>query len=351
MNQRTRSSVSLVAALALGLTIAACDGGPGSRRLKMGIAVPNDTLNFSREMYQGAAEAAQHARNIDLKIVGPSSTDGPAEVRLLRNLATTQTDGIILFNLDPPIFTRPAAQVVDQGVPVVALDTAPMSGSEINFFVGTDNHELGMLLAEATVKKLGANARGTVVLGQTDFGVPVLDDRIAGIKETLAEQAPGLRVIGPFHTFSDPAQNYDAWLAQVHAHPDALAFLGVGDADSYDLAEIRQREKGHYLTAGFDVDPKTLKAIKRGVNFVGIDPQHFLKGYISMAILAQYVRDGRKLPQGWFKTSGAVISRSNVEAVIAREKSPEAAYNWYKPEIDRLMANIDGNLRPMSQVR
>jgi ABC-type sugar transport system substrate-binding protein len=353
MNQRTPWRAGLAAILVLGLTAACGDSGSssGSKRLKMGIAVPNNSLNFAREMYQGATSAAQHAGNIDFKVVGPPNTDGPAEVQLFQNLVVTHRDGVVLFNLDPPIFTRPAAQAVDQGVPIVALDTAPTNGSKVDFFVGTDNYELGGLLAQAAVKKLGADAKGTVVIGQTDPGVPVLDNRVKGIKETIAKLAPGLKTLGPFHTYSDPAQNYNAWIAQVHAHPDALAFLGVGDADSYDLAKIKQQEKGKYLTAGFDVDPKTLQAVKDGTNFAGIDPEHFLKGYISAAVLAQYVRDGRKLPHGWLKTPGMVIDSSNIDQVIAREKSPQAAYDYYKQEIDKLLANITGNLRPLSEAR
>ena len=353
MNQRTPWRAGLAAILVLGLTAACGDSGSssGSKRLKMGIAVPNNSLNFAREMYQGATSAAQHAGNIDFKVVGPPNTDGPAEVQLFQNLIVTHRDGVVLFNLDPPIFTRPAAQAVDQGVPIVALDTAPTNGSKVDFFVGTDNYELGGLLAQAAVKKLGADAKGTVVIGQTDPGVPVLDNRVKGIKETIAKLAPGLKTLGPFHTFSDPAQNYNAWIAQVHAHPDALAFLGVGDADSYDLAKIKQQEKGKYLTAGFDVDPKTLQAVKDGTNFAGIDPEHFLKGYVSTAVLAQYVRDGRKLPHGWLKTPGMVIDSSNIDQVIAREKSPQAAYDYYKQEIDKLLANVTGDLRPLSQAR
>jgi ABC-type sugar transport system substrate-binding protein len=359
MNQRTPWRAGLAASLVLSLPLslaAACgDSGSGSgsggKKLKMGIAVPNNSLNFAREMYQGATSAAQHAGNIDFKVVGPPNTDGPAEVQLFQNLIVTHRDGVVLFNLDPPIFTRPAAQAVDQGVPVVALDTAPTPGSKVNFFVGTDNYELGGLLAGAAVKKLGADAKGTVVIGQTDPGVPVLDNRVKGIKETFAKMAPGIKTLGPYHTFSDPAQNYNAWVAQVHSHPDALAFLGVGDADSYDLAKIKQQEKGKYLTAGFDVDPKTLQAVKDGTNFAGIDPEHFLKGYLSTAVLAKTVRDGKKLPSGWFKTPGMVLDSSNIDEVIAREKSPEAAYNWYKPQIDKLLANVDGSLKPLSQAR
>lgn len=355
MNQSTRWRAGIATALSLSLALAACGSGGGStggtKTLKMGIAVANNSLNFAREMYQGATSAAQHAGHVDFKVVGPPNTDGPAEVQLFQNLAVTHTDGIVVFNLDPPIFTRPEAQAAGQGIPLVALDTAPTNGSKVNFFVGTDNYELGGMLAQAAVKKLGADAKGTVVIGQTDLGVPVLDNRVKGIKDTFARLAPGIKTIGPFHTYSDPAQNYNAWQGQVHAHPDALAFLGVGDADSYDLAKIKQEEKGKYLTAGFDVDPKTLQAIKAGTNFAGIDPEHFLKGYISTAILIQYVRAGKKLPDGWFKTPGELMTSANIDTIMAREKSPQAAYAWYKPEIDKLMADVQGGIRPLTEAR
>lgn len=348
MNHRFRAAL----AGALVLALAACSGGSSSdKRLKMGIAVANNSLNFARSMYLGATSAAEHAGNVDFKVVGPPNTDGPAEVQLFQNLVVTNPDGIVLENLAPPLFTRPAAQAVDRGVPIVALDTAPTPGEKVDLYVGNDNYELGAMLAAEAVKRLGANAKGVVVVGVPNPGTPVLDSRAKGIKETFARMAPGVRVLGPFQVFSDPAQNFNAWLAQVHAHPDALAFLGVGDADSYDLAKIKEREKGRYLTAAFDVDPKSLEAIKKGTNFVGIDPEHFLKGYIAQALLAQAVKDGKKLPKGWFKTPGLVMNQQNVDQIIQRERSPQDSFNWYKPQIDRLLAGTAANLKPLSSAR
>jgi ABC-type sugar transport system substrate-binding protein len=346
MNRR----VALAGALALAL--AACSSGSSSdERLKMGIAVANNSLNFARSMYLGATSAAQRAGNVDFRVVGPPNTDGPAEVQLFQNLAVTNPDGIVLENLAPPLFTRPAAQAVDRGVPIVALDTAPTPGEKVDFYVGNDNYELGAMLAAETVKKLGADAKGTVVVGVPNPGTPVLDSRAKGIKETLGRQAPGIRVLGPFQTYSDPAQNLGAWLAQVHAHPDALAFLGVGDADSYDLAKIKEREKGRYLTAAFDVDPKSLEAVKKGTNFVGIDPEHFLKGYLAAAVLVQTVKDGKKLPKGWFKTPGLVMNQGNIDQIIQREQSAQNSFAWYKPQIDRLLADVNAGLKPLSAAR
>ncbi|WP_131739596.1 sugar ABC transporter substrate-binding protein [Actinomadura roseirufa] len=356
MIPRPRGAVAAAAALAVTAVLAgSCgdDGGSGKgKRLKMGIAVANYSLNFAREMYEGATEASKQAGNVDFKVVGPPNTDGPAEQQLFQNLTVTHRDGIVLENLDPPIFTRPAAQAVAKGIPIVALDTAPTDGSKVDFYVGNDNYELGSLLARETVKRLGANAKGTVVIGVPNPGAPVLDSRAKGIKDTLARQAPGIRVLGPFQTYSDPAQSYGAWQAQVNANPGALAFLGVGDADSYNLARLKDQRKGKFLTAGFDVDPKTLDAVKRGTNFVAIDPEHYLKGYVSTAILIKSVRekDG-KLPHGWFKTPGLVIDKSNIDEILRRQQSVQNAYAWYKPRLDPLLANPGANIRPLKEAR
>ncbi|MGH3585233.1 MAG: substrate-binding domain-containing protein [Pseudonocardia sp.] len=326
-------------------------GGGEEEQLHMGIAVANIGLNFASERVDGATTAAAHAGGIDFQAVGPPNTDGPAEVKLFENLVKTATDGVVLENLNPPLFTRPAAEAVDAGVPVVALDTAPTEGSKVGFYVGNDNYELGEMLATELLERLPANPQGAVVVGVPNPGTPVLDNRAKGIIDTLAEKAPGITSLGPFQTYSDPNQNLSAWQALVHANPNALAFLGVGDADSYDLAKIKADENGQYLVAGADVDAKTLDAVKAGSAFVTIDPEHFLKGYVATALLIRSVREGTPLPEGWLHMPGLVVDESNIDAVIQRQTSPEAAYEFYQPEIDKILANPEAYLEPLADAR
>ena len=341
-------------ASALALTLAACgSGGGGSssdEELHVGMAVANISLNFASSMADGSKQAAVHSKNVDLKVVGPPNTDGPAEQQLFSALVKTATDGVVLENLDPPIFTRPAAQAVDSGVKVVALDTSPTPGSKVELYVGNDNYELGQQLADTALKNLGNNPKGEVVVGVPNPGVPVLDSRAKGIADEFKAKAPGVKVLGPFQTYSDPAQNFGAWQSLVNAHPDALAFLGVGDADSYDLAKIKKSSGGKYLVAGFDVDAKTLEYVKEGVLFCTLDPEHFLKGYIAMKLLIDSNR-GKDLPKGWFKTTGLVVDKTNIDKIIQRQKSPEDAYDYYQPQIDDLMGDVDANMKPLSEAR
>lgn len=348
---RVVSAVAVTACLASACGGGSAESGGGPAKLSMGIAVANIGLNFAHEMVQGATVAAQHAGDIDFQAVGPPNTDGPAEEKLFQNLVRTARDGIVLENLDPPIFTRPAADAVDQGIPIVALDTAPTDGSKVTFYVGNDNYELGSMLADELLERLPANPTGTVVVGVPNPGTPVLDSRAEGIAETLNAKAPGITVLGPFQTYSDPNQNLGAWQSLVHANPTALAFLGVGDADSYDLAKIKRDENGQYLVAGADVDAKTLQEVKAGFDFVTIDPTHFLKGYIATALLIKSVREKTPLPQGWLHMPGLVVDQENIDQIIQRQTSPEAAYEYYKPQIDEILANPSAYLRPLADAR
>lgn len=348
---RTARRYAPVAGLLALVLAAACGSGAGSdQKLKIGLAVANNSQNFGVEMMNGGNAVAAKLGNVDFQAVGPPSTDGPAEQQLFQNLTQTSRDGIVLMNLDPPLFTRPAARAIDQGIPVIAMDTAPLNGSKITLYVGNDNYEIGQKLADAALKRLPDDPSGEVVVGVPNPGAPVLDSRAKGIKDTLNKKAPKIKVLGPYQTFSDPGQNYNAWSQQVHAHPKALAFLGVGDADSYDLARIKQQDKGKYLVAGTDVDEKTLEYVKKGVDFVTIDPEHFLKGYVSTALVIKSVRSGT-FPKGWFKMPSLVVDKSNIDEIIERQKSPAAALKWYQPQIDKLLGNVDAQMHPLGDAR
>jgi ribose transport system substrate-binding protein len=354
MHRSTPTERTLVGTVALCLLLSACGGSAGSGSggtLDMGIAVANISLNFAHEMVEGAQSASEHEGGVNLKAVGPPNTDGPAEEQLFQNLVTTNRDGVVLMNLDPPIFTRSEAQAVSQGVPVVALDTAPTDGSKVTFYVGNDNYGLGVQLAEEAIKRMPANPIGTVVLGEPNPGTPVLDSRVQGLKDTFAQKTPHIKVKGAYQTYSDPNQNYGAWVALVHANAGALAFLGVGDADSYDLAKIKHDEHGGYLVAGTDVDAQTLQDVKAGLDFVTIDPEHFLKGYVATALLMRSVKEHKPLPQGWLETPGMVVDSGNIDAIISREKSPQAAYDFYKAQIDKILANPSSYVKPLSEAR
>jgi ribose transport system substrate-binding protein len=235
--------------------------------------VANEQLNFSKEMAAGFKAGVAGVRGVEETVTGPDIVDGAKEVQIFQQLAKDHRSGISVFTLAPDLFVEPLAAAQRDGIPLIAVDNPAPAASGVTLFVGNDNYELGELLADQVIGRLPAGAKGTVVIGTTTPGVPVLDRRADGMRDRLTERLPGVKVVGPFDTKQEVASNLAAWKLLVRTNPDALAFLGTGDADGWHLAEIRQSTHGKWLAGGFDLDPRSLQAVKDG-DLLLVSPEH-----------------------------------------------------------------------------
>jgi ribose transport system substrate-binding protein len=48
---------------------------------------------------------------------------------------------------------------------------------------------------------------------------------------------------------------------------------------------------------------------------------------------------------------GLVVDQSNIDTILKRQTSPQAAYDYYQPEIDKILANPTAYLRPLGDAR
>ncbi len=350
------SSSSMV--LGLLLFLVACGSSPSSTTTTGGGKNPSDihvgfvsetsSLNFASEMAAGAQYAANQF-HVNAQIVAPPNIDDEAAVKLFQDLTRTATDGIAVETLAPNLFVRPEAQAVKAGIPVIAVDTIADPSTGITTYVGNDNITAGALLVDEAVKHLPANASGTVIVGIDTPGVPVLTYRFQGIQQEFKRLLPNVQVLGPFDSKQEPQANYDAWNNLIKAHPNALAYVGVGDTDNTSLARLRQAQNGKYITGAFDLDPTGLQAVQNGVNFGLVDPEHFLKGYVAMRLLIEHALRGTTIPQGWWNPGAQIVNQSNAASIIARQATLATKGAYYQPIIDKEFANPTAQIKPYNQ--
>jgi ribose transport system substrate-binding protein len=341
---------ALAAAVSLGL--AACSGGSSASAgpRNIGFVVPDAKLNFAAEMAAGYRTGVSAVPGVSAVVVGPNVIDNDKEVAMFRQLTSSAKAGISVFTLAPDLFASPMADAVHSGIPLIAVDNPPPVASPVTLFVGNDNFELGKLLADQAIAHLPANATGTVVLGTSAPGVPVLEQRAKGMAAELKAKLPGVTVLGPFDSKRDLAADLAAWRVLVRANPKALAFLGTGAADGWNLATIRRETHGKWLAGAYDLDPRSLAAVKSG-DLLLVSPEHFVKGAIAGRLQADHAATGARLPKGWIYTPGLAITQANIDAIMARQASLQAKQAWFAPEIDRILTNLDDFLRPMSTIR
>jgi ribose transport system substrate-binding protein len=351
-----------VMAVALAFGVAACGGssssssssGGGSsasskksaKDVTLAMITATTTQNAFQEMAFGA-RAAAGVEGIKLNSAAPNGINGPQEVQLFQAAMQTSKDGIATMTTTPGLFVRPFSQAVARGIPQVSVDTPPPPGSNVDTFVGNDNVQVGQVLANAILRKIPATAKGEIVLGNPIPGLPVLDQRVLGIEQVLRQKRPSIKLVGPLNTGPEPTQNFNAWTGIVKAHPNALAFLDPGDQAAVSLARIQEQTGKKLLVGGADVDPIALQAVKDGRVYALADPEHWLKGYIAIALLARRARDGTALPKGWWNPGASLVTAQNIDEILRRQQSSSTRAAWYKATVDKQLADPSTYLKPL----
>ncbi|WP_299954269.1 substrate-binding domain-containing protein [uncultured Modestobacter sp.] len=357
---RTRSTSTVptgraargLAAAGLLLLVTACgsdSGGGGGQAagegrdaedINIAFIGADGSQNFVREMMAGA-EAAGEEFGVDVQVVAPTSLDGPAQVRLFEDAVRTATDGIAIESLTPDLLVRAQSRATDQGIPVVSVDTPPLEGSGVTAYIGNDNTEAGSLLADEAIRLLqeAGTTEGTAVVASTIPGIPTLDDRAEGMAAAFAEDLPGFEVVGPVASAPDPTGNFSAWSNLIAANRDATVFLDSGDAALASLAQLNREAGGTYLTGAFDLNQVGLQAVADGTNFATVDPQHFLKGYLSTRLLIEAAMGERELFEGWWVSEAALVTQDTVADTQARQESEEAKLDYYRDVAEEELAD------------
>lgn len=307
-------------------------------------------LDFALEMAAGAQYAADQY-HVSAQIVAPPIIDFQAELKLFNQLTQTSRDGIAVETLAPDLFTQVEAGAVRQGIPLIAVDTVPLPGSNIGSYVGNDNISAGGMLADAAIKLIPTNVQGNVLIGQDTMGVPVLGYRVQGMKMEFQRLRPALQLVGPFHSQDDKQLNLAAWADAIAKHSSIVACLGVGDGDNSSLAQLKQDKHGTYLSGAFDLDPTALEAIANGTNFALVDPEHFLKGYVAMRLLIEHALYGNPIPQGWWNPGALLVTQGNVQQIIKRQTNLDSKGHFYQPIIDQEFANPAAQIKPLDQAK
>jgi ribose transport system substrate-binding protein len=317
------------------------------KKANLAMITASSTQNAFNEMAYGAQVAAQD-KNVNLHEAAPNGVNGPKEVQLFQAATQTSSDGIAAMTTTPDLFVRPFSQAVAQKIPVVAVDASPLPGANVTTFVGNSNTEVGQKLVTEMLKKIPANATGEVVIGNPIPGLPLLGLRIDGMKQVLKKERPNLKILGPFNVGTEPTDNYNHWNNLVKAHPNAVAYLEPGDQGAVSFGRIEKQTGKKYLVGACDVDPGALDAVKAGYVYALGDPQHFLKGYVAISLLADNA-NGKKLPEGWFNPGSGIVTAGNVDQIIAREKDNAARKAFYKPLLDKELADPQAYIKPLDQ--
>ncbi|SFO81007.1 transcriptional regulator, LacI family [Variovorax sp. PDC80] len=199
------------------------------RPMELIFLLPAGTNQFIRMLgdYVGIVEKQLEPFNVRCRRVEIEGFD--AEVlaaRLLRH--GRQCDGIAFVPLEHPAVREAVATLADQGVHLLTL-LSDLPGSRRAAYVGIDNHAAGRTAGYLMGRMLDRKS-GKVGLIAGSLSYRGHEEREVGFLQVLAEQFPGLRVVGLREGHDDVAQNYRQARTLLRQHADLVALYNIGGA-------------------------------------------------------------------------------------------------------------------------
>lgn len=253
---------------------------------------------------------------------GSKTSIVPEMVNALNTAVSGKADGIAVSVVDTKAFKDPVGKALDAGIPVVSYNAdgaVGNPGSDRLAYVGQDLFVSGQQVGTklAGLMKGPADVVGFIATP----GALNIQPRIDGAKDAL-QKSGKLKSFKAVTTGAETPQEISTIDAYVQAHTDITAYLSVDGGSTEGLGDAitkhNLKSKG-VVAGGFDLEPKTLEAIKAGNLDFTVDQQPYLQGFLPVLQLFLY------------KLSGGLVAPSDTNTGLKFvDKASVASYQTTK---------------------
>ncbi|MHB1460035.1 MAG: substrate-binding domain-containing protein [Armatimonadota bacterium] len=185
----SRKSIVLIFAAFTALTVSGCSNKPqtsakGTPENPYVIGMSQCNLGEPWRVQMNADLKAAAAKRPEIKMLfKDAQNDTPTQQSQVREFIAQGVDLLIISPKESRPLTKPVAEAMDAGIPVIVLDRR-VEGDKFTTFIGGDNIEIGREVGKHLVKVL--NGKGNVVmlrgLSTTSGGIERTDGFYEGIK-------------------------------------------------------------------------------------------------------------------------------------------------------------------------
>ena len=89
-----------------------------------------------------------------------------------------------------------------------------------------------------------------------------------------------------------------------------------------------------------------LEGVKDGYVEALISPEHWLKGYLAVKLMADAKQNGKPLPEGMWNSGALTVNADNIDEIIARQKDAASRAAYFKDEVAKQLGAQDQYLQP-----
>jgi ribose transport system substrate-binding protein len=314
----------VLAALIVVLASIACKQEKEESANKYHIAViPKGTTHiFWKSIHAGAVKAEQELREsgLDVEITwkGPlKEDDRESQIRVVEDFITRGVTGIVLAPLDDVALRMPVKDAVNNGIPVVIIDSG-LNSEDYTSFVATDNEVGGRKGGERLAEILGG--KGKVIMLRYQEGSASTMNREQGFLDVLKEKYPQIEVVSSNQyggaTTESAYMASENLLAPLRTADGGLTIDGIfcpNESTAFAMLRALQDSglAGKVKYVGFDSSDRLVKGLRDGEihGLVLQDPINM--GYLGVKTIIAHLQ-GRTVDKR-IDTGSAVATPENMD--------------------------------------
>ncbi len=263
---------------------------------------------------KNGVEAAAKETNSTVEYRAPEKFDMVALSQLIDAAVASKPDGLIVSIPDASALSKSIQEAVAAKIPVISIN----SGSDVFKKLGCLLHvgqeeELAGQRAGERMKAEGV--KKAAVINQ-EVGNVALDLRAKGFSEGLGSNAEVVAVTMDFTSARNAIAGY------LQKNPDIEGILALGPTGAEPAMQaIEEAGKAGKIKFGtFDLSPTVLQAIDKKQMEFAIDQQQYLQGYLSVMIMANYIKYGLLPANDVVLTGPGFVTAETAKQVIDLSK-------------------------------
>jgi ribose transport system substrate-binding protein len=276
-----------------------------TKKYRIAVIPKGTTHVFWKSIHAGALKAEQELKEagVEVEIIwkGPlKEDDRESQIRVVEDFVTAGVTGIVLAPLDDTALRAPVKDAVNNGIPVVIIDSDLKSENYISF-VATDNYIGGRKAGEHLAKILGG--KGKVIMLRYQEGSASTMNREQGFLDVLKEKFPGIEIVSTSQyggaTTESAYQASENLLAPLRKSDGSLTIDGIfapNESTTFGMLRALEDSKiaGKVKYVGFDSSDRLVQGLHKGYihGLVLQDPINM--GYLGVKTLVAHLQ-GKKV--------------------------------------------------------
>jgi simple sugar transport system substrate-binding protein len=226
-------------------------------------------------------------------------------------------DGIAVAVVDPQAFNDPMQQAIDQGIPVVSYnaDGRGLGTNPRLAYIGQDLFGSGVEMGKRIVEEV---KEGPVALFIATPGQLNIQPRIDGARQAIEQSAADIQV-SQITTGPELPEELARIESYYNGHKDVRGMFAVDAGSTQGVAQVMDKfslQDQGVVGGGYDLLPKTLELIDKGVLSFTIDQQPYLQGFYPVFQLFLYKLSGGLSGPAETNTGLLFVTQENVAGYL-----------------------------------